>query len=417
MRFVVAGYYGAGNMGDELILAGLLREIRRIDPVAEITVLTQDPDDTQCRHGVTGLYLGPLSARGPRAFGWLRSSWVQIFRAVRRADIVVLGGGGLLQDVHDFGAIPYHLQTVCLGLLLGRPVVGVGLGVGPILTGTSRTLIRTVCDHMDEVSVRDARSARELAECGVDPARVTVGADLAFTLARTRPPCRTPSQPPRMAFTIGQSEWLRVANADLARSLSEAAVALRAAEVVLFPMADNARDAQAVLSIANSLTVPYSTMTPPRRPEQFLEFMGGFDVVVSAKLHGVIAAACAGVPAVAVSYAPKVSAVASQLGVPVHGIDSVDAASLTHDTVSRAGDGFSSSRTIQLSRVSSERVRRTIVHALESRARLPWHRRVRVSSSFAMLATLSLARQLPRNALGNYAWASRRPLPDLVNGD
>ena len=55
MRYLVSGYYGEGNLGDEAILAAMLRDLRRHDPAAEVTVLSFDPADTARRHGVEAI--------------------------------------------------------------------------------------------------------------------------------------------------------------------------------------------------------------------------------------------------------------------------------------------------------------------------------------------------------------------------
>ena len=47
MATVIAGYYGFGNAGDELILYSLIRRFRRNNPKLSITVLSQKPLDTE----------------------------------------------------------------------------------------------------------------------------------------------------------------------------------------------------------------------------------------------------------------------------------------------------------------------------------------------------------------------------------
>lgn len=51
MRYLVSGYYGEGNAGDEAILAGIIQEVARRDAGAEFVVLSFDPADTERRHG------------------------------------------------------------------------------------------------------------------------------------------------------------------------------------------------------------------------------------------------------------------------------------------------------------------------------------------------------------------------------
>src|SRR5258706_6035396 len=82
-QILIAGYYGAGNFGDEICLAGLVSEIRATRSETGITVLSHDPAQTQKMHSVES-----VSYVSPREI--LASLW--------NADAVLLGGGGLLQD-------------------------------------------------------------------------------------------------------------------------------------------------------------------------------------------------------------------------------------------------------------------------------------------------------------------------------
>jgi len=79
-RAFIAGYYGAGNAGDEWILSGLLTALRTREPAGEARVLSYDPEATQRDHGV-------------EAIGW--GDVETLAAAVRWSSLVLVGGGGL----------------------------------------------------------------------------------------------------------------------------------------------------------------------------------------------------------------------------------------------------------------------------------------------------------------------------------
>lgn len=81
------------------------------------------------------------------------------------SDLIVVGGGGLLQDVRSWSTIPAHLLPARLGIVWGLPVITVGLGVGPIRRPWLRRLIGTVCSAMTLIQVRDTRSKETLIGC------------------------------------------------------------------------------------------------------------------------------------------------------------------------------------------------------------------------------------------------------------
>ncbi len=88
MRYLISGYYGEKNAGDEAILAGILQEISRRDPEARFTVSSFDPDDPRRRHG-QDLEVDAISTN-------LRSPG-RLWRAMKAADLLISGGGSFLQ--------------------------------------------------------------------------------------------------------------------------------------------------------------------------------------------------------------------------------------------------------------------------------------------------------------------------------
>ena len=152
---VVAGYYGAANAGDELILRAIAGRLARagVQPV----VAAQSPSAVARTHGL------PAFARVDVALAEA---------VVRASSAVVLGGGGLLHD-HAFArsgglagmfaepvlSVPGWAPLIVLAELLGRPAHLFGLGVGPLEDPDARHLVGWIAARANSVSVRDRRSA------------------------------------------------------------------------------------------------------------------------------------------------------------------------------------------------------------------------------------------------------------------
>ena len=127
MKILLAGYYGFGNLGDEL-LARTARELLS----AEHTV-------TVCR------------AR--REF--LPLLW--------RSDCLLLAGGSLFQDVTGRGlSVLYYSAWAYAAKLLRKKLFFVAHGVGPIRAPLNRWLTRAVFRRADFVSLRDRESVEFL---------------------------------------------------------------------------------------------------------------------------------------------------------------------------------------------------------------------------------------------------------------
>jgi polysaccharide pyruvyl transferase CsaB len=418
MKVIITGYYGAGNGGDELILTALVQLLKRIDSSVEVVVLSFTPEETTRLHEVSSLYRAPMVLRGSHRLGVLRTPWWKIYCAVREADLVIVGGGGLLEDIHNYGSIPQYLQTACMGILAGRPVIGVGLGVGPMMTELSRRLVRLIGNHMALISVRDQESADELIRLGIDSTRVQVGADLVFSLAGLGVRTQIPRVGgPRIGVTIGPSDWLKVNIRELAEAIELAAQNMAAQEVVLFPMGYDKPDEEIVQALAAYLSVPHQVDTTRWKPKEFLDFIAGFDVIVSAKLHGIIAAACTGVPTVCISYAPKVSSVAKRLGRIAQAVDQIDARSLAFTIEqtwqNRQHQQQCDEHVVELASIAELSCRAAVEQGIKARPeQRTWHV-LRDALIFILLTPISISRQAVRSYQGNLRWATGRKLPRL----
>ena len=65
---MIAGYYGFGNAGDELLLRSLIDQFRNQDPQREVIVLSNNPDETSRHFSIRAVnrwkpwaWIGPFS--------------------------------------------------------------------------------------------------------------------------------------------------------------------------------------------------------------------------------------------------------------------------------------------------------------------------------------------------------------------
>ena len=291
-RVVVSGYYGFGNAGDELILSTLCHALRG----HELTVLSADPARTRREHGV-----GAVPRKAPAA----------ILRSLARADLLVSGGGGLLQDATGALTVPYYLSVIAAALALRRPVMVYAQGIGPLRSAWSRRLLAALRGAA-VVTVRDAESADLLRRAGVRGIHVT--ADAALALPRPRVPSRVPDELAALGVRPGEPV-LAVAP----RSVGDPGVIRRiAAAVDLVADQLNARvalvamqvpeDARACAQVRQALRSPALVLAQPLPPGRYPEVFAGFRAVLGMRLHALILAALARVPTVGLSYDPKVDA-------------------------------------------------------------------------------------------------------------
>ncbi len=305
-RVLISGYYGFGNIGDEAILAGLISGFQELAPRAELIVMSGNPAATAAEHGVIAV---PRDLRIAR-------------REARASDLVVSGGGGLLQDVTSWRSPLYYLAVMYLAHVAGRPVAFVGQSVGPLRRGAIRWAVRRVLRGVDVFALRDRLSLDELRNLAVARG-AEVTADLAFlmppptseeiTVARKKAGLSDRGHPAAIVSlrrAPGRADSAATA-AELGEAIGRACrrVGLRPVLVALHP----GQDAQIARRAAGAMACQSHVVQAKLSTRDMLALVAGCDLLVGMRLHSLVFSALAAVPLVAISYDPKVDGLLDQL--------------------------------------------------------------------------------------------------------
>ncbi|MBQ2765227.1 MAG: polysaccharide pyruvyl transferase CsaB [Firmicutes bacterium] len=306
-RILISGYYGFNNIGDESILRTMIDNLREKFDDIEITVLSQDPLDTMEKYGVHAVE---------------RMSPTKIIGAIRHCDVLLFGGGSLLQDVTSSTSIFYYLSIIRMAKLFGKKVLLYSQGVGPIGRPLNRKLTSSVLKKVDEIAVRDEASAKLLKEIGVDPQKITVTADPVMRAHRG-----DPNRGTEILQSLGYEKhqdkaimgWAIKSNDLKAPFLDEIAKSItwlkeeRGVDSVLIPF-HYEQDAVVVKTIAEKVEGKVCAITEKYLSDEMLSIIGSLDYLVGVRLHSLIFAAIMEVPAMAVSYDPKINAFMESVG-------------------------------------------------------------------------------------------------------
>jgi len=158
MRYLIYGYYGFGNFGDDLMLTAIVAAIRARDPGADMLV--------KCRDPVPGLGPGvrfleadrvmeqKLSA-GARATIYLR----RLTRAVKDRDWLVIGGGALFLDKGRLNrSLVLMWLLVLRARLAGVRIALIGVSCDLLAEPVSVWITRRIFRAAEFIAVRDAFS-------------------------------------------------------------------------------------------------------------------------------------------------------------------------------------------------------------------------------------------------------------------
>ncbi|MBA2667260.1 MAG: polysaccharide pyruvyl transferase CsaB [Trueperaceae bacterium] len=279
MRLAVSGYYGAGNLGDEALLSGMLAALRD-EGVDHVRVLSANPAATRRLHGVRSVHRGA-------GLPW----------ALWRAEALVSGGGGLLQDVTSTRSLRYYLGVIDLARRFGRRVVVFGQSLGP-LSETGRLAVRASLGGLP-IGLRDGPSLRLARELGLSARHV---GDTALLLTASAADRRD------AVVLVPRSGYPRATTllADLGRRARDEGIAVEAA-------AFGGREDRLEVERLRA-AVPDLRLLAAEEPGAMVTALAGARLVVSARLHGLVLAAAGGTPHAALSYDPKVEGFATETG-------------------------------------------------------------------------------------------------------
>jgi polysaccharide pyruvyl transferase CsaB len=296
MRVVISGYYGFGNAGDEAVLSAILTALRERLPGARITVLSADPAATRRTHNVNAV---------PRAGG-------RLFGTIAGADLFISGGGSLIQDVTSARSALYYLGVLALAGFLARRTMVYAQGIGPLRRGWIKRLARAVLDRTDVLTVRDDDSLRLLREMGVRRP-IHVVADPAFALDPAPDVHVRELLGPRGTPRIGVAmrPWGDNAYVEILIDALREARDRTGAQIVVFAFHPS-RDMAISRAAADVLG---ARIVADLHPREMLAAIATLDVLVGVRLHALIAAIGAGVPALGISYDPKVDGLFRRIGV------------------------------------------------------------------------------------------------------
>ena len=310
LRVVVSGYYGYNNLGDESILLSLRRQFAALDPQVCLSVLSRDPQLTREQYGVHAIP---------------RFRFPAVMREIRRCDLLLSGGGSLLQDATSTRSLLYYLFVISWAKRCRKPVLLYANGIGPVNKPANRARVKKVVDRADLITLREENSLDELRAMGVTRPPMEVTADPVFTIdAVPKEEAKAlltaqgiPTDKPLVGLSVRNAAGMAEHVGEFARFCDR--LCREKGYTVVFLLMQLPNDEKISADIMAAMKETAYAFRSPYAPEHMMGVISLMDAVVSLRLHTLIFAAKQRVPFLGVSYDPKVDALLSQCGMPCAG--------------------------------------------------------------------------------------------------
>ncbi len=304
---LITGYHGYGNTGDEAILIAIKEGIDKMKADIRLTALSYDPKFTKNEYGINAVK---------------KFNVFQVFRAVAKCDVLLFGGGTLLQDISSTRSLIYYLSILKLAKLLRKRIMVYANGIGPVTRPRNRRLIGRIVNKVDVITLREELSLKELKDMNVTSPPTYITADPVFNLqSESRKTALdilaregVPTDKPIVGIAI--REWKKSKYGE--EYVREIAIAcdslIRSGKTVLFIPMEFRADLGISERARQQMEEKSYILSSPYRPKEILAVVGEMSLIIGMRLHSLIFAGIKNVPMLGIVYDPKVEHYIDLLG-------------------------------------------------------------------------------------------------------
>ncbi|MBR6253777.1 MAG: polysaccharide pyruvyl transferase CsaB [Clostridia bacterium] len=307
-NILISGYYGFNNTGDEAMIETMSSLLAKRD--CSLTVLSSNPDRTKELYNVEAYNRFKLS---------------EVKKAIKKADLIISGGGTLFQDITSKKSIWYYLGIVKLAQLYRKKIVVCYQGMGPINTPFYRWMTKHILNKKSVkfVGMRDNHAIDYAKEIGIKENKIIFSSDMIFMM--NPPPTERIDkiikdnvlnlQEGQKLIGFSVREWKDKDRTDDLAQAADLIIERYNARIVFFPF-HKPKDAEISKIIMHKMKHEEKASIMPNRylPSEILGAMGRMDVNIGVRLHSLVFSAICNVPTIGISYDPKIDGFLDMIG-------------------------------------------------------------------------------------------------------
>lgn len=291
-KVCISGYYGADNFGDETILSVLIKKLKELK--ADITVFSTNPDKTSKTHNVKSVKSFKI---------------ISVLSNLIFSDVLISGGGSLLQDVTSSKSLFYYLFIIFMAQLFGKDVIIFAQGIGPINNKFGEFLTKILLKRCKYVCVRDDKSLFLLRGWGINTDLVC---DPLYDLPiHSSNPQNKIGIQLRSFKTLNEKLLITLANR-VAIDFADKDI-----EIYSFQDSNDLKVCEQFESLLLSVNPNLkTTVISNKTSDEIIKMFSNLDFLIAMRYHAILIGLKYGVRTLAINYDYKIESIANEAGIP-----------------------------------------------------------------------------------------------------
>lgn len=299
LNITISGYYGFDSIGDEAVLYSILSGISKALPHCRVNILYHKLSTLP---NMEDLETAPVSRKNP----------FHIIYSLFRSKIFISGGGSLLQDGTSKKSLLYYTALICLAKLCGCKVFIYANGLGPL---KSSLLPKLALKKADLISLRDPISFDLASLYTKNRSKLILSADPVFSYPFNK---STKQFLACLSYLSGKPYFavsLRMCrNKNSIDEKKLVRIILKLKDRGITPVFVSMHDSYDLEISRRMAFLTGGIVSDVCNMDDLYTLLTGAEFAVGMRLHFLLAAIIADIPAVALSYDKKIDGCLSYLG-------------------------------------------------------------------------------------------------------
>lgn len=296
-EILISGYYGFKNNGDDALLESIIKDLNKYKESPNIVVLSADPKETFKNYNVRAIN---------------RFNIFDITKHMKNAELLISGGGTLIQDRTSSKSLWYYLYVIKKAMSNKLKVMLYSNGIGPLERKSNKEKAKKILDKVDMITLRDNISYDVLLDMGVTNSNVLVTADPAFNLVGINKEqgreflnkCGIPTDKKLLGISVRRLGMNEEAEISIAKAIDEAALKYNLYPVFI-PMQE-VKDMPTSKSIASKIKCGCAIIKDIKDVATMVGIVSNMYLCVGMRLHMLTYAAINDVPVIGIVCDPKI---------------------------------------------------------------------------------------------------------------